>query len=370
MAVPDREQAKARLDRLWEDVIHDRAALRVTESTAARIDALISSESVTFTYSLPTQLLGKLTDHRLDALCLQRGDGKESQWDPRSFATSVVVPWVRANENVLGKSPDPYVSNPLRQPRILPNPPNVRSNTLPLWEHLHGVLNDVEMRSDPAHTEDVFLAVLLAIHDKLKKQQFDYPLLRRVSSAQALYLVREILGSSQAGEHALSVVAALFTVAGRRFALWDNVHRERSTTTDQASGMVGDIECRRKGTLVYAVEVKERQITVADVRSFEEKLSRSDLTEALIAAPDFVVPQNTDEINARLHLMWTQGINLYHHSIEDLAGILMSLVGEDGRRDFIVEIGRQLDTHALPSGRLAWRDLLAAILDGQQTSNA
>ena len=370
MAVPDREQAKARLDRLWEDVIHGRAALRVTESTAARIDALISSESVTFTYSLPTQLLGKLTDHRLDALCLQRGDGKESQWDPRSFATSVVVPWVRANENVLGKSPDPYVSNPLRQPRILPNPPNVRSNTLPLWEHLHGVLNDVEMHSDPAYTEDVFLAVLLAIHDKLKKQQFDYPVLRRVSSAQALYLVRGILGSSQAGEHALSVVAALFTVAGRRFALWDNVHRERSTTADQASGMVGDIECRRKGTLVYAVEVKERQITVADVRSFEEKLSRSDLTEALIAAPDFVAPQSTDEINARLHLMWTQGINLYHHSIEDLAGILMSLVGEDGRRDFIVEIGRQLDTHALPSGRLAWRDLLAAILDGQQTSNA
>lgn len=367
MLVPDRDRAKAHLDRHWDDVVHGRGVCRVADGTAVKIDALLSSEKVTFTYSLPTQLLGKLTDHRLDALCLQRGDGNESQWDPRSFAASVVVPWVRANENVLGKSPDPYVSNPLRQPRILPNPPNVRSNTLPLWKHLHGVLNEVETRDDPAYTEDVFRAVLIAIHDKLRQQQFDYPMLRRVSSAQALHLVRGILATSQAGEHALSVVAALFTVVGPTFALWDSVHREDSTTTDLATGMVGDIECRWEDTLVYAVEVKERQITVADVRSFEDKLRRSDLTEALIAAPE-LAPRDTDEIKQRLHLMWTQGINLYRHSIEDLVAILTGLVGESGRHNFVVEIGRQLDAHALPSGRLAWRNLLSDVLDGNETS--
>lgn len=368
MPVPDRERAKALLEGHWDDVVHGSVTCRVDGDTVAQIDALLSSERVTFTYSLPTQLLGKLTDHRLDALCLQRGDGNESQWDPRSFATGVVVPWVRTNQNVLGKSADPYVSNPLRQPRILPNPPNVRSNTLPLWQHLHGVLNEVEMRNDPTYTEDVFLAVLLAIHDMLKERQFNYPALRRVSSAQALYLVRGILASSQAGEHALSIAAALFTVAGHRFALWDSVHREDSTTADRATGMVGDIECRQADTLVYAVEVKERQITVADVRSFEDKLSRSDLTEALIAAPN-LTPQDADEIRQRLHLMWTQGISLHRHSIEDLSAVLASLLGEDGRRDFIVEIGRQLDAHALPSARLAWRDLLAEVLDGNEATS-
>lgn len=369
MPTPDREDARAILDRHWDNVIHGRVTSQVDGGTAAQIEALLSSERVAFTYSLPTQLLGKLTDHRLDALCLQRGEGNESQWDPRSFATSVVVPWVRANQSVLGNSADPYVSNPLRQPRILPKPPNVRSNTLPLWEHLHGVLSEVEKRNDPAYTEDVFLAVLLAIHDVLKRQQFDYPVLRRVSSAQALYLVRGILASSQAGEHALSIAAALFTIAGRRFSLWDSVHREDSTTADSATGMVGDIECRQAGTLVYAVEVKERQITIADVRSFEDKLTRGDLTEALVAAPA-LAPQDADEIRQRLHLMWTQGISLHRHSIEDLSAILTSLLGGSGRRDFIVEIGRQLDAYALPSGRLAWRDLLAEVLDGNETANA
>ena len=189
MPVPDRRRAKELLERHWDDVVGG-ARTCVEETTVAQITALIRSEIVAFTYSLPTQLLGKLTEHRLDVLCLQRGDSGESQWDPRSFAGSVVVPWVRVNENVLGNSADPYVSNPLRQPRILPNPPNVRSNTLPLWEQLHRLLNEVETRNDPAYTEDVFRAVLVAIHEKLNELRFDYPRLRRVSSGQMLHLVR------------------------------------------------------------------------------------------------------------------------------------------------------------------------------------
>ena len=169
--------------------------------------------------------------------------------------------------------------------------------------------------------------------------------------------------SSQAGEHAVSVATALFTVVGQRFALWDNVRREESTTVDHATGMVGDIECRRQDALVYAVEVKERRITVADVRSFEEKLSRSDLTEALISAPG-PKPQDADEIKGRQRLMWTRGVSLYFHPIESLVEILMSLAGDGGRHDFVAEIGRQLDAHARPSGRLAWRNLLANVLDG------
>lgn len=363
MPVPDRERARRLLERHWAAVVGERAALGVDEATAAQIATLISSETVSFTYSLPTQLLGKLTDHGVDALCLQSGEGEPWQWDPRSFATGVIVPWVRDNENVLGNSADPYVSNPLRQPRILPNPPNVRSNTLSLWESLHSVLSEVQRRDDPAYTEAVFLAVLLAIYGKLKEQQFDYPALRRASSEHVAGLVRGILESSQAGEHAMSVVAALFTVIGHRFALWDNVHREESTTADQATGMAGDIECRWQGRLVYAAEVKERQITVADLRSFEDKLNRNNLIEGMICAPG-ARRQQESEIEGRLRSTWGRGISLHCHSVENLVGVLTSLLGEDGRVEFIVQVGRPLDAHARLSGRLAWRNLLLRLLDG------
>lgn len=175
MAVPDRDRARALLARHWDDVVRGRAATTVDAETHNRIEELFASEGMSFTYCPLTQLLGKLTDHRLDALCLQRGDDSESHWDPRSFAAAVVVPWVRDNQDVLGTSADPYVSNPLRQPRILSNPPNVRSSSLPLWESLHCVLAAVEERNDPAYTVDVFRAVLAVINDKLQRQQFVIP---------------------------------------------------------------------------------------------------------------------------------------------------------------------------------------------------
>ena len=369
MAAPDRRRGKELLERHWREVVRGKTPRDIPAPTLHAITQLIASETVAFSYCLPTQLLGKLTDHRLDALCLQRGDNSESQWDPRGFAASVVVPWVRDNQDVLGKSGDPYVSNPLRQPRIRADPPNVRANTLPLWGALHGVLSEVQDRDDPAYTKDVLRAVLQVVYDKLASQQFEYPTLRRPSLEQVLYLVHGIVDASQAGEHAMSVVAALLSVVGQRFGLWDRVDREASTTTDQASGMVGDIECRSEDKLVFAVEVKERQITLADVRSLEAKLARGALTEALLSAPN-PSPAESDEIRERLRLMWRQGTNLYQHPIEPLVGVLMSLAGEIGRKEFVSEIGRQLDRYAKPTGRLAWRDLLNGVLDGASEASS
>ncbi|MBK8456500.1 MAG: restriction endonuclease, SacI family [Phyllobacteriaceae bacterium] len=70
---------------------------------ASQIASLVNSEQTAIRFCLPTQLLGKLTEPSLDALCLQRGDGADGRWDPRSFASAVIVPWNRASQNVLGR---------------------------------------------------------------------------------------------------------------------------------------------------------------------------------------------------------------------------------------------------------------------------
>ena len=44
----------------------------------------------------------------------------------------------------------------------------------------------------------------------------------------------------------------------------------------------------------------------------------------------------------------------------------MSLAGEQGRREFVAEIGRDLDSHARTSGRLAWKRLLERVLSGDR----
>jgi hypothetical protein len=78
---PDRNRAKELLDDLWAQVLNEE------ESAPVEITALVNSDQTAIRFCLPTQLLGKLTDNSLDALCLQRGDGSAGRWDPRGFAT-------------------------------------------------------------------------------------------------------------------------------------------------------------------------------------------------------------------------------------------------------------------------------------------
>ena len=363
----DKELARRRLEELWDEEIRegvDSAPIAGDEKIMAHVSVLMASETVSFPYALLTQLLGKVTDRRLDALCLQKGDdSSDSRWDPRSLAKDVVVPWVQTNENVLGTSTDPYVSNSLRRPFVSPAPPNVQKATLPLWESFHAVLSDVEEHADPDYTLAVFRAVLREVKTRLVRQQITYPALPRVSLEQVLSLVGALLVHSQEGEHAMSVVAALCVEAGKRLRLWDEVKRQVSTASDKSTGMAGDLECWSEERLVCVVEVKERSVTLADVQSFESKLSLAGATEAIIVAPKFD-PSEIDEIKRRLRLMWGRGINLYHLTIDEFVSVTMSLIGEDGRRGFIVAIGEQLDAYARPSGRMAWRNLLTDVLNG------
>ena len=368
MATPDRARARGILNELWKEVSEEDGqadSREVSAEVRTQIAELLQSEAVSFTYSLPTQLLGKVTNPDLDCLCLQAGENEESQWDPRGFAASVVVPWVDENENVLGTSKDPYVSNPLRQARVVPNPPNVLARTLPLWQALHDLLTDVEERNDSNYTLAVLREVLRQTHEILRSRQFSYPRLTRISLEQTLFLVQRLIETSREGEHGMSLAAALLKVIGLRFDLWDEVVRQASTTADQASGMIADVECRKSGDLVYAVEVKERTIKLSDVIALDEKLSRSQLTEALINAPG-VNSSDVDGVRNRIRLMWGRGINLYSARIEELVSVTLSLAGEEARLEFVAEVGKQLDEFARPSGKAAWRDLLKSILDGTE----
>ena len=86
------------------------------------IDKLVTCSVVSIRYALLTQLLGKLSDPTRDTLSIQRGEPTTAEaagrWDARSFCHANVVPWVGETSQVLGTSPDPYVNNPLRRPRL------------------------------------------------------------------------------------------------------------------------------------------------------------------------------------------------------------------------------------------------------------
>ena len=57
-------------------------------------------------------------DPSRDAHSLQAGYDVADSFDARTIAHDVIVPFDRANQRVLGGSPEPYVNNPLRVPAV------------------------------------------------------------------------------------------------------------------------------------------------------------------------------------------------------------------------------------------------------------
>ncbi len=353
---PDVESARELLDELWEIVTQEESG-EINQD----IVKLVGSGFVSIRYCLPTQLLGKLTDPKLDCLCLQKGSGdSDSQWDPRSFSNKVIVPWCAENQSVLGTSPDPYVGKPLRKARLEENPQNVKGKEE--WVLLYRVLDEVERRSSQEFTRLRMLETLRCIHEKFAALVFEYIMPERISIEQTEKLIGEFLSESSGGDRGLSIAAALFETFGKYFGIYKEVKRHSINASDQATGMAGDIECiGGDGELRLAIEVKERNVTLADVRSAVLKARKVSLRELLFNAPDTNLSEK-DEITDLFSKTWASGTNLYRLSINELIRVGLSLTGESGRTNFLENVGKQLDEYGTqPSNRKRWKELLEDI---------
>jgi len=184
---PNSDRARQLLDELWKIVTSEENGEK-----DSGIDQLINSRFVSIRYCLPTQLLGKFTDGKLDCLCLQKGSGEDdSLWDPRGFASKVIVPWVAENQSVLGTSTDPYVSKPLRKQRVEATPENVKGKEE--WILLYKVLSDVEEMNSQKYTRLKMLQTLRSIHRKFAELVFEYYVPERISIEQTEKLVTKFL---------------------------------------------------------------------------------------------------------------------------------------------------------------------------------
>ncbi len=349
---PDREAARRKLEELWSVVLNDDTAV-----APAEIQELVNSEQTAIRFCLPTQLLGKLVDPGLDALCLQRGDGSRGRWDPRGFAAKVVVPWNQGNQTVLGKSGDPYVSNPLRRQRLDDGLDQMADREQ--WEKLCKILGDVEAANGPAHTERVLLQVLSAIRDRLRDLAFVYIVPPRVSLRQTEELIRTFLTERSGGDRALAIAAALFETFRKHLHIYQEVRRNVVNAADAATNSAGDLECiGPNGAIILAVEVKERRIGDADVQIAVAKAREYTVQELLFCA-EGIAPADQDAVEKTFASAWASGTNLYHATIGDLMRGALPLLGEHGIRDFVVQIGSQLDGFSTqPKHRKVWKSLL------------
>ena len=87
---------------------------------------------------------------------------------------------------------------------------------------------------------------------------------QRISLADAIRIVMQYLAEPSGGERPQVIVAALLRTIGRRFGIFDRVASRPYNEADAAADCPGDVACYQGGRLIFAVEVKDREITLQD----------------------------------------------------------------------------------------------------------
>jgi hypothetical protein len=322
----------------------------------------ITSRTKSYRYVLPTQLIAKLADPDLDCRCLQASRGGPGAFDARTVAHKVVVPFDQANDNVLGGSPEPYVNNPLRVPEVSDRHRGAQRNQVD-WDHLCAVLRAVEERGDRAFTHKLLRQVLIEIYRRLSEVRIIYPVPMRISLQRSLSLIEQFLVELSGGDRLLALTSALFVVLGRRFRLYSDVRRASITAADSATGMLADLECvSKKGEIVFAVEVKDRELTISQLRGKIPNIRERQVSEIFFVAQQGIAPKDEAQVSGLIADEFVSGHNLYVMDLLSLAQVTLALLGEHGRRHFLREVGTQLDTyHSDISDRRAWANLLSAV---------
>ena len=364
----DFKLAKDLLETQWQAVVAEASGRSdieyvVDASLRQAIHDSVNHKQVAYRFCLPIQLLGKLTNAKLDCLRLQRkkGDlGDITGWDARSLGSKVVAPFNQKQENVLGTSNDPYVGNPMRIPLMVRDDHSKKDVTG--WNTLVDVLEQVESRADPDFTESVFRQVLLEVFRRQRSLRFAYSLPPRISLENTLSLAQRFLEQKSGGDRGLALCGALFDAIGIHFGLYAKVDRARINASDEATGQAADLECvNTQGEVVLAIEVKERTLTMTDVEGTLRKCRKRKIKDIFFAVQG-VRKDEQSTIEERIARAFATGQNLYVFDLFDLARSVLALGGEHIRLTFLQKVGEHLDLwNTQPSHRQAWKSLLESV---------
>lgn len=349
-------EARAWLDAEWTKALEENATDSV-DGPDDQVDHLVNSRVTSIRYALITQLLGKIANPERNLLYLQSGSTETGAWNARSFCDAVIVPWVTENQNVLGTSAEPYASKPLRRERLERNMPNVRDKKD--WERLYDFFAPLN-KSSSSELEHAMFRCLLAIARRLAALSFKYEVPLRVSLPELRDILSDFLGDSSGGLRPLVVATAAMRVFGKAFKLFESVKSQGINEADSASGVPGDIMCYdANGQIMLAVEVKDRSLTLADIKASIRKSRQTEgsMSNLLFAAPG-IQQRDQDTFQAIIRSAWTTGLNVYHVEIVEFISHGLVLLDESSRPELLREIGRELDDRGDPIHRQSWNQIL------------
>lgn len=315
---------------------------RLTESQIQAIDRIIGGTHLTFRYLLVTALLAKVAEPTVHMRSLQAGANLPGAYDARSLCHGVWVPFEREFlDRRLGGSNEPFLNKPARFPAIdKQNAVRAGSDRM-----LLSTMCDLLDTLNSATADQQREALLYAFTAVMRRGGRTTPRLNFApidfDARTVGQLMHQLLGQSCGGEVPVSVVGAILMNWFEGGETEIRVHP--ANQAGSSSNEVGDIDVYQDGSLVLAVEVKDKPFIATDVYHAAAKAIDAGCPRLL-----FVVGrQGTGNFAVDLHQLTENnaaaGFDLAFAAIDDLVNGHVALSNADERRSLIDNISQIMD---------------------------
>gem|GEM_PF-908263 len=295
------------------------------------IRLLVNANTKAFRYAVLTQIVAKVVVPDLNCLALQKRANVKGAFDARSFCKKVVVPFeIRFLKHVLGGSPDPYVSKPLRRP-IISFSSSAEIKYSEEWKSLVSLLNIVEEQKSSNFAEQILKQILLEIRKLILQLPLQVP--DKVSTEQIKRILVEYLSRSTLGLGPQAIAYSIFEIFRGRTNVYHTVLSSSPTTADAFSGHVADIECRdEEGNLRLAVCVTQR-LDLEKFHNETRKCKGKGVSNVLFLASEIIL-----DTHHAYKMAFEQGLNIAICDIVNFAILITTLLNNKMRKELIQKI--------------------------------
>jgi hypothetical protein len=339
-----------------EEGIRAGVALDVPQEVEAATDQLFASSTQAFREALVGCALARIIDPEIDVRLPYMKQGANA-FNGRTLDEKVVNPFLR--DRSIPCSTGPYLSALRRNIRFEP-------------ETARGI------RDRRAYAAFLTFVSALGQADAVKARLYLQYLLRgfiqlrnaakitlsrihRLSVEQYETLTGRLLAVPSGGLMPVLLAAAMFYTIRECFGLDWEIEWQGINVSDRAVGAGGDITIRRKGVVVLAVEVTEREIDRSRVVStFNTKISPHGIDDYLFF---FSASLPSEEARVAARQYFAQGHEINFVPVKDWIITTLTTIGPRCRAMFTVEFLKLLENRDVPAAlKVAWNDQVKNVI--------
>lgn len=276
MASVDLKTASIILDKAFEE------SEFIIDDISSCISNVLKGTHKTYRYVLVTALIAKATNYSIDALSLQKGDGKNGQYDARSLCHKVLVPFESIKlPGSLGGSNEPFLNKPARFVSLSEKNAVRSGNDARTLSDVISILTKITDSKIAYKYLKVALSIMKEINIEYISKFSVGDTLIDISEFSQLVLdyIYTITEQSLEGEVCPLIVAQLEQLYfGKEF----RVEAHKVNQSGASSKEVGDIDIYDKNkNLVYSIEIKDKCFSKQDVSHAILKFKNADLNTSL-----------------------------------------------------------------------------------------